>query len=338
MSQGGRMDRRLHVETFGPDDAESVEAYAQLENRVRAVDSPWMHPLTLLKAQSRFRFGWDDEPPVPFLLYESGSVVGHGSCSTSEYDNLHLAWWDLAVHPDHRRRGLGTALLEVLLERTHELSRTSAGIDGWESPAASGFASKHGFSAKSQSINRRQHLAELDWTHVRELHGHAASVAGEYELVGRVGPTPDEDLPALSAMVESINDAPTDDLDIEDEVFPPERIRAYETAMIDRGLVLHRLVARHRGSGELAGHTIVAVDQEQPEAGEQHDTTVVGAHRGHRLGLLLKSGMNLWLREVQPQLETIDTWNAESNDHMIAVNDALNYRIMGRAIQYQRSL
>jgi hypothetical protein len=46
--------------------------------------------------------------------------------------------------------------------------------------------------------------------------------------------------------------------------------------------------------------------------------------------------MNLWLREVQPQVARINTWNAESNDHMIGVNEAIGYRILGRALEYQR--
>jgi hypothetical protein len=45
-----------------------------------------------------------------------------------------------------------------------------------------------------------------------------------------------------------------------------------------------------------------------------------------------------WLREAQPQLATIDTWNAESNDHMIGVNEAVGYRVMGRALAFQRSM
>ena len=48
--------------------------------------------------------------------------------------------------------------------------------------------------------------------------------------------------------------------------------------------------------------------------------------------------MLLWLAEVEPQVDTVDTWNAESNDHMIAVNEALAYRVMGRALQYQKSV
>jgi len=34
----------------------------------------------------------------------------------------------------------------------------------------------------------------------------------------------------------------------------------------------------------------------------------------------------------------MDTWNAESNDHMIGINEALGYRVMGRAIEFQRDL
>ncbi len=48
--------------------------------------------------------------------------------------------------------------------------------------------------------------------------------------------------------------------------------------------------------------------------------------------------MLLWLAEVEPQVETVDTWNAESNDHMIAVNEVLGYRILGREIQFQKAI
>jgi hypothetical protein len=83
---------------------------------------------------------------------------------------------------------------------------------------------------------------------------------------------------------------------------------------------------------------VVAVDGERPELGEQHDTSVVAAHRGHRLGLLLKLGMLHWLAEAEPQLREIDTWNAETNGHMIGVNELLGYRVMGRVLDYQRSI
>ena len=56
------------------------------------------------------------------------------------------------------------------------------------------------------------------------------------------------------------------------------------------------------------------------------------------LGLLLKAGMVLWLAEAEPQLETVGTWNAESNDHMIGVNELLAYRWMGRGLEYMSTV
>jgi hypothetical protein len=83
---------------------------------------------------------------------------------------------------------------------------------------------------------------------------------------------------------------------------------------------------------------VVTVDTERPEIGDQHDTAVVQSHRGHRLGVLVKADMVRWLAEEEPQLATIDTWNAESNDHMIFVNEVLGYRIMGRQLEFQRRI
>ena len=121
------------------------------------------------------------------------------------------------------------------------------------------------------------------------------------------GHTPDELLDAVAEMTGAINDAPTDGLEYEDEYYPPERIRAYENASLDSGFRLYRLVARHRHTGELGGHTVVAVDSEQEENAHQHDTSVVRAHRGHRLGLLLKAEMVLQLVRDEPRVTSVDT-------------------------------
>ncbi len=104
------------------------------------------------------------------------------------------------------------------------------------------------------------------------------------------------------------------------------------------GRRLYRVVARHRGSGELAGQTVAAVDVERPWFADQHDTSVVRAHRGHRLGLLLKIEMLRWLREEEPQVRRMDTDNAADNAYMIAINEMLGYRVVGRYVEWQRRL
>ncbi|MEP6817359.1 MAG: GNAT family N-acetyltransferase [Marmoricola sp.] len=326
----------MELREFTADDAAAISLAVELENAGNAVDCPWQHQVTPYRKEMEMRHGWDGEVGRHLLLYDGQTPVGGAELSTSEWDNRELVWLGLGIHPDHRRRGLGSGLVDRLLALSREMGRSLAGADGWESPGVEAFAQSTGFARKSQAIKRRMHLAEADLAEVRRLRDLAAAEAAPYELVRIAGRTPDELVEAVAELTAAINDAPTDDLEYEDEVYPPERIREYESAQIEGGHRFYRLVARHRETGDLGGHTIVVVDSEQQAHSEQHDTSVVRSHRGHRLGLLLKAEMVLWLAEEEPQMTSVDTWNAESNAHMIAVNVLLGYRVMGREIQFQR--
>lgn len=328
----------MEIVELSPDDREAVRRYVAVANAVRAVDSPFEHPLTEHQAEGSFRYGWDLDPALPYLMTVDGDDVAVGEYDVSRRDNFHLAWLTVEVHPDHRCRGHGSALLEALVARARAEGRRSVGIGAWESAAAIGFAARHGLDQKHVEVRRRQVVAEVDWPRLDRLYDDALPHATAYELVRSAGATPTEDLEAVARMVAAINDAPLGDLDIEDEVFTPQRVRDYDEAQRRRGHRVHIVYARHRATGELAGETTVAVEGERPHLAEQHDTSVVRAHRGHRLGLLMKVEMLRWLREDEPQLESIGTWNAEENAFMIGVNEALGMRVLGRALAFQRSI
>jgi GNAT superfamily N-acetyltransferase len=329
----------MQIDQLSADDGPAVEEAVALQRAVQAVDSPWSHPATTTMFTGMLRHGWDGEAPRGYVARDdAGTLVAVALYWTSEWDNQDLAWLDLAVHPDHRRRGIGTTLFEALCDIAREEGRTKVGTDGWESDAARGFAAATGLTLGSQAINRRQYLADVDHALVTKLYDEAADAAAGYELVRVVGAVPDDLIDAVVEMTAAINDAPTDDLEIEDEVFTAERVRGYESAVAAKRQRLYHLIARHQETGELAGHTIVAIEEERPQVGHQHDTSVVRGHRGHRLGLLLKTAMIRWLADAEPQLESIDTWNTESNDHMIGVNEQLGYTVLGRGLEYQRRL
>lgn len=325
----------MKLHEIEPDDVASIETFVEIDNALH-VDAPWMHPATVYRRQMGIRYGWDGEPGRHFLAYDGERVVGLLVIHFSDYDNLDLAWLFVAIRPEHRRQGHGTALLEAAYDVCRAMNRPLVGIDGWDNDVTRAFAAATGFEQKSVGIMRRQHLAEQPAGLADRLYEEAVPSAKDYELVRIIGYTPDDLLEPLAEAASAINDAPMDDLEIEDEVFSADRIKAYETAQIEGGFRFYRIIARHRDTGELAGLTVVTVASEAPTIGDQHDTSVVQAHRGHRLGQLLKADMLRWLADVEPQLATIDTFNMESNDHMVGINERLGYRIMGRELQFQR--
>ena len=128
------------------------------------------------------------------------------------------------------------------------------------------------------------------------------------------------------------------ELTYENEKFDLQRLRDLEMAARGRGDRVYRVIARHRDTGEVGGHTVVLTHPLQPEVGGQADTAVARHHRGHRLGLLLKIDMMRWLAEVEPQLEIIETWNNVDNTFMINVNGALGYRLSRTFDMYELQL
>jgi GNAT superfamily N-acetyltransferase len=320
----------VEIQQVEPGDAHGVRRLVAVTNAIREADSPWLHPLTEHECVGELTHGWDGEPALAFLATADGVDVGAGRYEVSTYDNLHLAWLEIEIAPAHRRQGHGSTLLDDLVARARAEGRTSVGLTGWDAAAPAGFAARHGYEQGSVEVHRRLYVEGQPRPMVDR--------GVDYELVRWPRTTPEAELAAVAELTSAINDAPTDDLDVEDEVFPPERIAAYERAWAARGGRMYRVVARHRVSGELAGQSVVVVDGERPTLAEQHDTSVLRAHRGHRLGLLLKLEVLRWLAEEEPQVQEIDTWNAESNDHMIGVNELLGYRALGRVVDYQRPI
>jgi N-acetylglutamate synthase-like GNAT family acetyltransferase len=328
----------MNLHRLDPDDTAAVAAAMTFHETIRAVDSPWEPPQTERNFVSSLRNGWDGEPGESWLLTEDGQVTGTLHLHFAQRDNTHKASMGVTVHPDKRREGRGRALFEEGLARIRATGRRLAGAGTLDAPGPVAFATAMGFSRASVEVQRRQDLTEVDPARVEELRARAAEAARDYTLIRMEGPVPDDLLDEVAVMTAAINDAPTDDLDVEDEVFDGKRVRGFEAAQEAAGNKLYRVIARQGTDGPLAGHTLVGAPAELPEWAWQLDTAVLRAHRGHRLGLLLKADMVTWLRTAEPSVRWVDTWNAESNSYMIAVNEALGYRIVARHLDWQRDV
>lgn len=313
-------------------------AVAVLE-AARSVDAPQQLPQSVTAFLANLRHGWEGIAPIHALARGvDGRAVGVLEVRFPQWDNTHLGILDLTVAPDRRRQAVGRAMLDAGVDRIRAEGRTLVYADCWDEPGGIAFATAMGLERAAVEAQRHQFVQTLDSARLDAEYRAAETASVDYELVRMSSPAPEELLHDLARMTEAINDAPTDDVDVEDEVFSPQRLRSFEAAQAGRGRRVYRLVARHRATTTLAGQTMVGIESEQPWFGEQWDTTVVRDHRGHRLGLLLKIAMLAWLREEEPQLRVLDTWNAVSNTHMIAVNDILGYQIVATAIGFQRHL
>jgi RimJ/RimL family protein N-acetyltransferase len=320
------------------DDEPSVAAYVAVDDATRLVDGPWWPQLTAFRQTHAMRHGFGGEPGRYFLVESGGEVVGRLGVHLPMRDNLDQSWVELGVHPDHRRRGIGSTAMDLAGDLIRDLGRVKTGWFGWDGEQTRGFAAARGSEVKSVAVCRRQHLHELEPGLADELYAEALPHAAGYELVRVPGRMPEDLLTPFLEAAAAINDAPRDALEFEDEVFSPERNREFEDAQEAGRFRLYRILARVVGSDELAGVTSVSVDGETSTHGHQLDTSVVRSHRGHRLGLLLKADMMRWLAGEEPGLRYLDTFNAESNDHMVGVNERLGYRVMARELQYQDEL
>jgi RimJ/RimL family protein N-acetyltransferase len=322
-----------------PYDDQAVADLHQLQLATEPVDRPWSPTPLLSDLAGDLRYGWDGETGDRWLFRDGdGAVIGVLYFHLPQRENLHLVDLGVLVHPEHRRKGLGTRLHEAGLEMARQSGRRM--LDAWtvDAPAPIGFAERFGYSRVYVGVHRRQDLTEVDWEQVEVLRQQAVEAAADYRLLRFVGRVPDNMLDDVAVMAAAINDAPTDEAEIDDDVIDGARVRAYEDALASRGLKLYRLIAQRVSDGELAGTSVVAVNPERPEWAEQHDTSVVAAHRGRRLGMLLKAEMMRWLNEYEPKVRYIDTGNAQSNNFMIKINEQLGYRIVNRGLGWQRNI
>jgi GNAT superfamily N-acetyltransferase len=157
----------------------------------------------------------------------------------------------------------------------------------------------------------------------------------DYRLSGWVGLCPDELLSGYLDILVHMADAPLGDLDWEVGRMTPDHFREVESAFVASGLDRRALLAVHEPSGDVVGLTETMVNGHDPVHSFQGNTVVRRDHRGHGLGRWLKGAMWHQLRAECPEVRFLETDNAESNDHMLAINVAMGFAPLYTAAAWQ---
>lgn len=255
------------------------------------------------------------------LAVENDDVVGFTHEWWIAADNSHVVDTSVHVHPAHRRRGIGSALLNDVIRRAGEDGRRVLMLGAPQSSPGAAFLESAGALVELEDRHSLLDLAVVDWEQVAK----GAEPAPGYRLVSWVTRPPEEILPSLAVAVASMDDAPKGGLDIVRETWHPEMLRATHALSQARGYGRFGVAALHEATDEVAGYTDLHVPPGRVDYAEQQDTVIIPAHRGHRLGMTVKCQMLLNLREWAPELRTVSTWNADSNSHMLAVNIELGF-------------
>lgn len=274
-----------------------------------------------------------------WVAWGGGRPVGVTALTLPTLDNTGAAGLTVAVHPEERRRGIGRALLSTAVERmrlegrTHAFGDTAEPLDG-ATTAGSAFAASAGAERALEEICRVLELDTVSDEQLNALEGEATRP--DYELVQWVGSCSDDvvyDIAVLTARMRT--DAPMGDLQVQPQVWDRDRVREAEAGNALLGRRWVTTAARHLASGRVVAYTDIGVSGHDESTAYQWMTIVAPQHRGRRLGLLLKAANLRLLRREMPGVQRVITWNAESNAHMIAINERLGFAPQQRFCQWQ---
>lgn len=305
----------------------------------------WYRPVSLAERVLDWRYDDPGEREVVMAATEGDRVAGLATLWLPLTDNTSLAWFDLAVDPAHRGRGVGSALAEAVLATSREAGRTTIGTEfavppGDDDHPYRRFAVRHGFHLSSTELIRHLTLP-VDPALLDALDAEARPRwEDRYELRCHLNGVPEELRPSLCAVMNQlVVDAPSGDLDFEPESSTPERYA--ERLELERAQGRTRLTTVALHGGEVVAYTDLvmppAVDGTPAEVW-QWGTYVAREHRGHRLGTAVKVENLRRLAADHPERDRVATGNEETNRWMVGINERLGFRVVELMPVYSREL
>ncbi|TDB73460.1 GNAT family N-acetyltransferase [Micromonospora sp. KC723] len=335
------------VTAIDPADQAAVDAAYRIGAAAQPIDLPGLPPYCRRRFEALV---WHPMPGIATrwaLARLDGSPAGWLRLELPQLDNTDNAVAELVVEPAYRRRGVGRALHEHGLRLLREAGRkrvvgaaVSALPGGPERDrAGDAFAVAVGAHPALAEVRRRLDTTALDRAALDALADTARGAATGYRTVRWRQTTPEEyvaDVAYLEGRL--MADAPTGDLQWEQENVDADRLRGMERALDIRGVRRYHVGAVHEASGRLVAWSLLTLAANSTWHAWQQSTIVDPDHRGHRLGLLCKIENLEHVLAHEPGLRAIDTYNAADNVHMVAVNEQLGFRALDAATEWQLAI
>lgn len=270
-----------------------------------------------------------------------GTVVGTAAVALPLLDNQHQAYSALFVHPDHRRRGVGSTLLDTAVAHARQAGRSVLMTSPYSPVDRPGpgelMLAARGFELAIAEMSKVCDLHETEPTWAA-LADEAATHHAGYRLEAWRDRVPEHLVEGYCRLTEAFNgEAPMGEIDWEPEVWTPERVTGRDDRFLATGRRQFGVLA-FAADGTCVAGTELFVNEVAAWRALQGGTLVLPGHRGHRLGLAVKIANQRAVREAFPQCRYAFTSNAGVNAAMNAVNDALGFRDVERSLEMQLRL
>ena len=128
--------------------------------------------------------------------------------------------------------------------------------------------------------------------------------------------------------------APMEDLDFADVTVDIRFVAELDRALTEAGRTRWTIFVRD-DAGVCVGGTEVTFEPWDPATVLQQNTGIDPAHRGFGLAKWAKAAMLQRIRQQRPEATRMRTENATSNAPMLAINDALSFKVINTRTQWQ---
>jgi mycothiol synthase len=270
-------------------------------------------------------------PEDGVVLVARDAAGGIAGVASTHWEQLagwaHVLFVSLAVQPGYRRQGLGT----LLLDRSAAIAgqrglRLVMGRTRGNVPSGAAFCARFGAEQAMVGQENRLDLRGIDVDLVARWIADGAERAPGYRLQFVAGRTPPELAARVAEVMNVMNSAPRENMDVSDTPVTAELVHQYEDAGIAAGRQYWAYYAVEESSGRFVGLTTIAIRPDVPDRVWVGDTGVEPAHRGRGLGKWLKASITRRILDELPGVRWVITWNAGSNDPMLAINTRLGFR------------